>query len=132
MDEVERADFLDRRLTNFAIGANAFGRSNMSSLLPDIVDTAASHIGIPGVFGNTRASGLNRLLTSFPTIDLVSKGASTALLPVAKGINYIQGEPTAINQKDFDNFRSLLAWQRVMGVKQLLNYVGSQFEPAPQ
>jgi hypothetical protein len=132
MDEVEKADFLDRRLTNFAIGANAFGRSNMSSLLPDIVDTAASHIGIPGVFGNTRASGLTRLLTSFPTLDLVNKGASTTLLPVAKGINYIQGEPTAINQKDFDNFRSLLAWQRVMGVKQLLNYVGSQFEPAPQ
>lgn len=114
----DRAKFLKERLEPDKIAKAAFNMSGFSALLPGAYDTAAKVLpGIDPAFSHARTSGLGSGIgfSSFPA-GAMGVGA----LDAASALN--DGKFT---QTDWKNVQRLLPLSRVLGVKQVLDAIGS-------
>lgn len=119
------AEKAEERLTWLKLAGAAFQRTSESSLMPMGIDMASEMITGEPIF-DFRSTGLaSDAIFGNPTVDLInsareaSAGAASALM----GDDY--------SAPDFKNLTRTLPFQRMMGITQLINWLGSglpQFE----
>lgn len=123
LDSIGRQDrekFLDQRLSVEAMARAAFNRAPASSLLPMAVDTMAEVGGYDPIFSFARTSGLEGdVLFGNPTFDVLAKYKD--LVPVNAAID----SEREYTRQNFRALRTLIPFQNLVGVKNVLDYVES-------
>ena len=113
----DKEEFLKERLSVASIGKAAFQRSSWAAMFPGLVDTGALFFTDDPVFAY-RSSGLDtNLISGIPTVQLLSKGLSTAQAASRSLLNpdlqWSQGHQRALN--------SLAPLQNAVGIRNVLN-----------
>jgi len=112
-------EYRRERLSSAEIGKAAFQRSAWASIIPAALDTAA--LGDP-IFAYGRSTGLaSDAVAGNPTVDLLDK----ALNLYKGGGRAVADEDYSWSQTDQRNLTSMLAFQNLMGVQNILNAISS-------
>ena len=113
----QEIEFLKERLAIDAIAKAGFQRSSWASLFPALVDTSAAFFTDDPIFAY-RTTGLDtNLVSGIPTVQLLSKGLSTAQAAsraiVNPDLQWSQGQQRAAN--------TLIPLQNAIGIRNALN-----------
>lgn len=113
----DKEEFLKERLSVEAVAKAAFQRSSWAALFPGLIDTGTLFFTDDPIFAY-RSSGLDsNLISGIPTVQLLSKGLSTAQAASRSLLNpdfqWSQGNQRALN--------SLGPLQNAVGIRNVLN-----------
>ena len=113
----DKEEFLKERLSVSAVAKASFQRSSYAAMFPGLVDTGALFFTDDPIFA-FRSSGLDtNLVSGIPTVQLLSKGLSTAQAASRSLLNpdlqWSQGHQRALN--------SLAPLQNAVGIRNVLN-----------
>ena len=110
-------EFLKERLSVESIAKASFQRSSWAALFPGLIDTGASFFIDDPIFAY-RSTGLDtQFITGNPTVQLVSKGLSSAQAVSRSIVNpdlqFSQGQQRALN--------TIIPFNNALGIKNALN-----------
>jgi hypothetical protein len=113
----DKEEFLKERLSIESIAKASFQRSSWAALFPGLIDTGASFFIDDPIFAY-RSTGLDtQFITGNPTVQLVSKGLSSAQAVSRSIVNpdlqFSQGQQRALN--------TIIPFNNALGIKNALN-----------
>ena len=113
----DKEEFLKERLSVESIAKASFQRSSWAALFPGLIDTGASFFIDDPIFAY-RSTGLDtQFITGNPTVQLVSKGLSSAQAVSRSIVNpdlqFSQGQQRALN--------TIIPFNNALGIKNALN-----------
>ena len=113
----DKEEYLKKMLSVDALAKASFQRSSWASLFPALVDTGGAFFTDDPVFAYRSTQLDTNLITGNPTVQLLSKGLSSAQAVSRSLLNpdlqFSQGQQRALN--------TLLPWQNAIGIKNALN-----------
>lgn len=116
----DQQKFLDERLATEKIAGAAFNMAGWSTFFPMFTDTVASWAGYKPIFG-VRNTDLGTTLLANPATDLLEKAGRATFgairAPLDSGYSY--------SEKDWSAAKSILPWQTMGGIRNLLQLIGS-------
>lgn len=115
--------YLQKHMTGEAIGKGAFSKAGFSSLIPGLVDTAASLSGglLEQQFNNTRSSGLaSDFFGGNPTVANINSAAGA----VRAAVGTVNPD-YKFSKADVKNTAGMLALSNTYGIRNLMNILMS-------